>query len=158
MNIFETKSKYFHNSNSWFAGKFWSFAITTTIVFILLFIAYSSIRGFFMGQLEKDLNKAVATYFTGDFQCKGLKLQYNMNDGEGEFVEFLYRCKEISHPKLVKGKVLKDVDIIVSIEKTSDDSIVIDHVGFKWTYEGTTYFKINNWYDFLRGDEDIVRE
>jgi hypothetical protein len=149
MNIYETKSKYFHNSNSWFAGKFSGIAITLVIIFIGLVVAYKSIQGFLYGKLETKLNKAVTEYFTGDFQCKGLKLLYNMNDGEGDYVEFLYTCKWLSHPKLNGGEPINNPDIIVSVNHRSDNEIVIAHVGFKWEDSHYKRYTIDNWYTYL---------
>lgn len=158
MNIFETKSKYFHNNNSWFATKFGSIAIAVVIMFIGLVIVYKSTQGFFMNKLEKNLNKAVTEYFTGNFQAKGLALWTSIEDPTGEHIIFQYGCKELTHPKLNEGVTVRyGVTILVYLDKTSDDSIVIDHVGIKYTEEGTwRMFTIDNWYDYLLDPENNI--
>ena len=157
MNIFETKSKYFHNNNSWFAKGFSNTAITLVIVLIGLVVVYKTIQCTLSGILASKLDKTVIAWLAPDFKYKGLKLVENVNEGEGDYVEFLYTCDMLSNPKLNDGKPIRgndyynELNIYVYVEKHSDNSIVIDHVGFDWKNKETNWlhYSISDWAKYL---------
>jgi len=174
MNIFETKSKYFHNNNSFFARLFSNSAVTIVLILIGLVIMYMGIRAWIGSSDEARLNKNTKEWLTTyGFVYKDLKFRWVHPEDEGQgrsSTRFLFDVSEIYNKDLNEGKPIRTQDrytvldhyseLIVTAESYSDHALKVTSLGIvyyrPWRHPKGAWFlvkdSIPNYFQYLASD------